>query len=232
MNFSKPVGLSCVLLGLSFSSVAFAQTAATSPAVAGDGGHATGFMLQGRLQTQASLLSLAGPGFLIGYQGKPFALGLQLGLTRVGISETPTGRPENSASVLMYQIVPTAMYDFWHSADGRARGNVIGGVGYGRASVSVTSSSQDCVADGNGGQTCTDSSEEQKVGAGFIPVMLGIGGDYFLGKNFALGLEGGFQGLFVTGLDNQSNGTTTDIAASANMQFAYGAVRATLVLGD
>ena len=229
MKLSKPIGLSCLLLGLSFSSVALAQTPASPALPASDSGHATGFMVQGRLQTQSSLLSLAGPGFLVGYQGKPFALGLQLGLTRVGISSTPTGQPENSASVLLYQVVPTAMFDFWQSADSRARANVIGGVGYGRASVSITSS-QECIVDGNGVQTC--SSDEQKVGAGFIPVMLGIGGDYFLGRNFGIGLEGGFQGLFVTGIDSQENGTTTDIAASANMQFAYGVIRATLVLGD
>jgi hypothetical protein len=189
-------------------------------------------MLQGRLQTQSSLLSLGGPGFLIGYQGKPFALGLQLGLTRVGLSSTPSGEPETSASVTLYQIVPTAMFDFWRSADGRARANVLAGVGYGRASVSVTGSTEDCIVDGSGNQVCTDTREEQKVGAGFIPVMLGVGGDYFLSRNFALGLEGGFQGLFVTGIDREADGTNTDISASANMQLAYGAIRATLVLGD
>jgi hypothetical protein len=132
----------------------------------------------------------------------------------------------------LYQIAPTAMFDFWRSADGRARANVLAGVGYGRASVSVTGSTEDCIVDGSGNQVCTDTREEQKVGAGFIPVMLGVGGDYFLSRNFALGLEGGFQGLFVTGIDREADGTNTDISASANMQLAYGAIRATLVLGD
>lgn len=232
MKLSKPMGLSCLLLGLCFSSAAFAQAPAGASSAPAPDAPATGLMLQGRLQTQSSLLSLGGPGFMIGYQGRPFALGLQLGLTRVGLSETPTGRPESSASVLLYQIVPTAMFDFWRSLDGRARANVLAGVGYGRASVSVTGSDRDCITDANGNETCTNTSEEQKVGAGFIPVMLGVGGDYFLSRNFALGLEGGFQGLFVTGIDREADGTSSDVSASANMQLAYGVLRATLVLGD
>lgn len=52
-----------------------------------EGGHASGFMVQGRLQAQGGLLSLGGgPGFLLGYQGQSFALGVGLGLTRLGLS--------------------------------------------------------------------------------------------------------------------------------------------------
>lgn len=203
------------------------------PPASADGSHATGFMVQGRLQTQSSLISLAAPGFMIGYQAQGFALGVQLGLTRVGISATPEGQGETSASATLYQIEPTAMFDIWRSADGRARANLVAGVGFGRASVTAKGTTQDCVFDPNTGvETCSNSAEEQSFGASFIPLQLGIGGDYYLSRNFALGLEGGFQGLFVTGVDSESNGAQADIAASANMQLAYGVIRATLVLGD
>ncbi|HWA71863.1 MAG TPA: hypothetical protein VG937_06010 [Polyangiaceae bacterium] len=231
MKLSKAIGLSCVLLGVSLPAIASAQTSATG-ATNGDGSHATGLLVQGRLQTQSSLLSLGGPGFMVGYQAQPFAVGLQLGLTRVGLSATPEGEGETSASVMLYQLVPTAMFDVWRSADGRARANLIGGVGFGRASISAKGTSQECTIDGTGNEVCTNTPNEQKFGASFVPVMLGLGGDYYLSRNFALGLEGGFQGVFVTGVDSENNGAQADIAASANMQLAYGVLRATLVLGD
>lgn len=82
-------------------------------------GHASGFMLQGRVQAQGGLLSLTGgPGFLLGYRGPSFALGLGLGLTRIGISTGEGG--DTSASLSLFQVVPTAMIDVWRSADGRA----------------------------------------------------------------------------------------------------------------
>jgi hypothetical protein len=231
MKLSKAIGLSCVLFGILLPAMASAQTA-TGASASGDGSHATGLLVQGRLQTQSSLLSLGGPGFMVGYQAQSFALGLQLGLTRVGISATPEGEPENSASVMLYQLVPTAVFDVWRSADGRARANLIGGVGFGRASISAKGSVEECTNDGTGNEVCTNTAREQKFGASFVPVMLGLGGDYFLSRNFALGLEGGFQGVFVTGVDSEKDGAQADIAASANMQLAYGVLRATLVLGD
>jgi hypothetical protein len=230
MKLSKAIGLSCVLLGVSLPALASAQTATGT--ASGDGSHATGLLVQGRFQTQSSLLSLGGPGFMAGYQAQAFAVGLQLGLTRVGLSATPEGKPETSGSVMLYQLVPTAMLDVWRSADGRARANLIGGVGFGRASISAKGSSEECSVDAAGNDVCMNTAKEQKFGASFVPVMLGLGGDYFLSKNFALGLEGGFQGVFVTGVDSESNGAQADIAASANMQLAYGVLRATLVLGD
>lgn len=231
MKVSKAIGLSCVLLGVLLPAAASAQTS-SAPAGGGDGSHATGLLLQGRLQTQSSLLSLGGPAFMVGYQAQPFAVGVQLGLTRLGLSATPEGRTESSASVVLYQVMPTALFDVWRSADGRARANVIGGIGFGRASATLKGTDQDCIVDGTGNEVCSNTPDEQTVGANFIPVMLGLGGDYFLSRNFALGLEGGFQGMFVTGVDTESNGAEADISASANLQLAYGAVRATFVLGD
>jgi hypothetical protein len=62
--------------------------------------------------------------------------------------------------------------------------------------------------------------------------MLGFGGDYYLSRNFALGAEVGLQAAVTTGINVESDGTSRDIDASGNLQLAYGALRATFVLGD
>src|SRR5260221_208196 len=157
------------------------------------GATASGFMVQARMQAQSSLLSLGGgPGFLLGYHGSSFALGVGLGLTRLGISSKENG--STSASVYLLQIVPTIFVDVWHSADGRARANLVGGIGYERASASVTSNSQSCFFDpGTGTSMCTTRSNTDSAGATLIPIMVGVGGDYFLSRNFSIGAEGGLQ---------------------------------------
>jgi hypothetical protein len=53
-----------------------------------------------------------------------------------------------------------------------------------------------------------------------------------LSRNFALGAEVGLQAAFVTGIDTKSNGASQGVDASGNLQLAYGALRATFVLGD
>jgi hypothetical protein len=195
------------------------------------GATASGFMVQARMQANSSLLSLGGgPGFLMGYRGPSFALGVGLGLTRLGLSSKESG--SDSASVVLFQIVPTAMVDVWHSADGRARADLVGGIGYQRASFSSTTDSQTCTLDSTGRSICTTKANKSSAGATLIPVMVGIGGDYFLSRNFAIGAEGGFQASFLTGVDSESNGVTRSIDASGDMELAYGVIRATLVLGD
>jgi hypothetical protein len=62
--------------------------------------------------------------------------------------------------------------------------------------------------------------------------MLGFGGDYFLSRNFALGAEVGLQAAFTTGIDQSSGTTSRSVDASGNLQLAYGALRATFVLGE
>jgi hypothetical protein len=217
-------------MGLSaFAGLASAQegTAAPAPAATGDG-HANGLMVQARMQ-QGGLVSLGGvPSFLLGYQGPSFAAGLGLGLSRLGVS-TPS---DGSASLLLFQIMPTALVDVWRSADGRARANLIGAIGYGRGSVSATGTTQSCSDDGFGNETCTERDEEVTASAGFIPVMLGFGGDYFIGRNFALGAEVGLQGAFITSIDTKQGASSQSVDASGNLQLAYGALRATFVLGD
>jgi hypothetical protein len=217
---------------LSFAGLASAQEGAppaAAPAPANGDGHASGLMVQGRMQAQGGLLSVGGgPSFVLGYQGPSFAVGVGLSLTRVGFSAGNDG----SGSVTLFQVMPTALIDVWRSSDGRARANLIGGIGYGRGSVSVTDSGENCNIDNSGNEICTPSNDEQTVSAGFVPVMLGFGGDYFLARNFALGAEVGLQGAFTTGIDSKRNNLSQSVEGSANLQLAYGALRATFVLGD
>ena len=223
---------SVTLAGLARAEGAAAEgaPAAMTPAPSPSDGHASGMMIQARVQSQTSLLSLSGgPGFLVGYQGPSYSLGVGLGLTRIGLSSGTGGN--NSASATLFQIAPTVMVDVWHSRDGRARANLIGSVGYGRASLSATTQTQDCTGAGTT-QSCTTTTQDTTLSASLIPVLLGFGGDYFLSRNFALGAEFGVQALFITGLNSDSGTASSSVNAAANAQFAYGALRATLVLGD
>lgn len=219
-------------LAIGVMSVAGLASAEDAPrAASATDGHASGFMVQGRLLTQGGLPYIGSgptPGFLLGYQGQSFALGLGLGLTRVGVSAGNDG----SGSVTLFQVMPTALVDVWHSRDGRARANLIGGIGYGRGSFDVKATSQDCVTPVGGTQSCTTNTDEAKGSIGYLPFMLGFGGDYYLSRNFALGAEIGLQAAFTTGLDTSQNGVTRDIDGSGNLQLAYGALRASFVLGD
>jgi hypothetical protein len=220
-----------VALGLglvTFAGLASAQEAPAPAAAPAADGHASGLMLQARMQTQGGLLSIGGSGFVFGYQGPSYAVGLGLGLTRVGLSTDEDG----SGSGLLFQIQPTALIDVWRSSDGRARANIIAGVGYGRASLTAKNSIESCTIDGLGNQVCTTTFEENTASAGFVPVMVGFGGDYFLSRNFALGAEVGLQAAFTTGIEAKQGSVTNSIDASGNMQLAYGAVRATFVLGE
>lgn len=181
------------------------------------------------MQTQTSLLSVfGGPGFLAGYQGDSFAAGLGLGLTRLGLSSGGS-----SVALTLFQISPTVLFDVWRSSDGRARANLVGSVGYGRASYSVTDKYQNCFFDGStGNETCTTDKSESGGAATLIPVTLGLGGDYFLSRNFGLGLEAGFQGTFVAAVDSRSDGSSESVDAGADSEAMYGLIRASLVLGD
>jgi len=167
----------------------------------------------------------------MGYRGPSFALGVGLGLTRLGISSKDSG--STSASVSLVQIVPTLLIDVWHSADGRARANVVGGIGYERASASTTTDSQSCFFNSTTGTTaCTSRSNTTTAGATLVPIMVGIGGDYFLSRNFAIGAEGGLQAAILTGVDSQSNSSSQSLDTTGDMEFAYGVIRAMIVLGE
>ncbi len=200
--------------------------AAPSEATATDG-HATGLMVQARVQAQSNLLSLGGTGFIVGYQGSSYSLGLGLGLTR--LSANSNG---DSASGTLFQIAPTAIIDVWHSADGRARANLVGSVGYARASISATTKSTTCNASATGADVCTTTSGDDSVSASLIPITVGFGGDYFIGRNFALGAEFGLQAMILAGASTTSSGASSSVDAGGDFESAYGALRATFVLGD
>lgn len=228
MTIGKMVAGALLVCGVLSSTGLAAAQAATTKAPAEEG-HASGLMVQARLQGQGGLLSLGGgSGFLLGYQGPSYALGLGLGFNRVGLSAGSNG----SGSLTLFQVMPTALIDVWRSRDGRARANVIGGVGYGRGSLSGTGTSRSCVTDALGVETCTTRNEEIGASASFVPFMVGFGGDYYLSRNFALGAELGVQAAFTAGIDTTDNGVSRGVDASGNLQLAYGALRATFVLGD
>ena len=228
MTIGKIVAGAALGIGiLSSTGLAAAQDATTK--VAAEEGPASGLMVQARLQGQGGLLSLGGgSGFLLGYRGPSYAFGLGLGFNRIGVSAGSDG----SGSLTLFQVMPTALIDVWRSRDGRARANLIGGVGYGRGSLSGTGTSQSCVTDALGNQTCTTRNEEIGASASFVPLMVSFGGDYYLSRNFALGAELGLQAAFTAGIDTTDNGASRGVDASGNLQLAYGALRATFVLGD
>lgn len=195
-------------------------TAATPEATPPPSEVASGLMIQARMQTQANPLSMgSGSSFLVGYRGPSYAVGLGLGMLRLGAN---FDGDKTSASLVF--AMPTAIVDVWKSADGRARANVIGGLGYGQGTV--RSEYESCDFE----DSCETVENKQK--ASLIPLMLGLGGDYFLSRNFALGAEAGFQGAFVFGIKSVNDGDSTDIDGGGNLQLAYGVVRATFVIGN
>lgn len=195
-----------------------ATTAATTDATLPRSEVASGLMIQARMQTQANPLSVgSGSSFLVGYRGPSYGLGLGLGMLRLGAN---IEGDKTSASLVF--AMPTAIVDVWESADGRARANVIGGLGYGQGTVK--SQYESCDVD------CETVEAKQK--ASLIPLMLGLGGDYFLSRNFALGAEAGFQGALVFGIKSVNDGDSTKFDGGGNLQLAYGVIRATFVIGN
>jgi len=213
--------------GTAMRAVSGASAPLSTTADTTSSGHATGLMLQARVQAQSNLLSIGGSGFLVGYQGSSFALGLGLGLTRLGINSGAS-----SGALTLFQVAPTAIIDVWHSKDGRAHANILGSVGYARASLSSTVEIQTCTGNGNGTDTCSSSMDDIGASASLIPVTLGFGGDYFLGRNFALGAEFGVQAMFLAGAKSTTNSKSDSIDAGGDLEMAYGALRATFVIGD
>ena len=110
------LGVVVILGGMTMVRVSHAEEGVAVKAAAGDEaasrqeaespGHASGLMVQARVQSQTSLLSLvgAGTGFLVGYQGPSYAIGLGLGLSRVGVSAGG-----ESDSLTLFQVAPTAI---------------------------------------------------------------------------------------------------------------------------
>jgi hypothetical protein len=200
------VGLVCVM-GVIPSAVQ-AQEATKA-----DDGVASGFVIQPRIETQSSLLGsvLGSPGFLVGYRGGSLTVGIGGSFTRTAVSVDATATTTaTEVALTTFQVMPSLAYDVWHSVDGRARFNLMGAVGYGHASVSTTS-----------GTSTSDAT------IGFVPFRLGVGADYFLSRNFALGGEAGFQSKILTSADVGGQSQNISVSDSAG----YGAIRLTFVIG-
>jgi hypothetical protein len=203
------VGLVCGLLAV-VPGVARAQDGAQA-----EEGVAAGFVVQPRIETQSSLLGgvLGSPGFLLGYRTGNVTVGIGGNFTRTSLSTTATGATtSDDLALTTFQVMPSIAYDVWHSADGRARFNLTGAVGYGHASVNVTS----------GGTSTNDLS------IGYVPFRLGVGADYFLSRNFALGGEAGFQSKILTSATQAGMNQNVSVSDSAG----YGAIRLTFVIGS
>ena len=107
-------------------------------------------------------------------------------------------------------------FDMWHSRDGRARMNLLGGLGIGRGSV--TSSNTDTM-------NLTSSSTTSLV---FMPILAGIGGDYYLSPNFAIGVE--LSAEIPVVLSVSTDGTDQKIGGA--LESMHGMIRFTFVAGD
>jgi hypothetical protein len=180
------------------------------------------------MQTQLSLLSAvtSASGFLVGYQFNGFALGAGLGLTRASYSADHTNTQE-SASIdgTIFQISPTAIIDVWHSADNQTRANAVVSVGLGKGWY--TYNSETCNTSTAKVRVCTPN-QEQSASAILVPFQLGFGGDHFLNRHFALGVEAGFQYTLATSVKMNSQ----DLSMSLSMQAFYGLARFTMLIGE
>ena len=158
---------------------------------------------------RSATATMAGvPEFTVGFRGERYGIGVGFGLLMMRASddfETLTGTT--------YQIEPSGWLDIWQSPDGRTRGNVSLGVGFGHASL------EDVRDEG------TEGEYSDKVSGTLLSFRLGFGGDHFLNPHFALGAEGGFQGIFGTDLKQEGDPDKLSLSASG----IYGAFRTMIV---
>lgn len=164
----------------------------------------SGFQIQGRMSTQL-VSNLISPGVMLGYRFGNFVIGGELGVT-AGKLESDT----TTDSFSLVTLVPMLTFDIWQSTDKRARLNLVGGLGIGQGKLTS-----------NSGGTVS----EQK--ASYVYVLAGIGGDYYLHKNFALGVEAGLDLPALTKVED--NGTDQQLKGS--LQSLHGIFRVTFVTG-
>jgi hypothetical protein len=177
-----------------------------TPTVERGGPPARGFQIQGRMSTTIGIGSLINPGFSMGYRRGNWVFGGQLGVI--------AGKLEDNGDTDQFSLVtimPMVYYGIWSSEDRRARMDVVGGIGVGGGQIKSES----------GGVT-------SKQNASFVPFLLGLGGDYYLHKNFALGVEIAIE-LPVLG-KIEDNGMDTGVKGST--QSIHGMLRFTFVTGD
>jgi len=168
-----------------------------------------GFQIQGRMPTQLGLTSIITPGFSVGYRTNKVVIGLQL-----GISEGKLSNDSETNAFQLYSAMPTISDDLWLSADGRARMNVVVGIGYGRGSLQSTDTAN------------MQPTSESDIS--FLTTLLGLGGDYYLSPNFALGVEIAAEIPVV--LSVTENGMDQSLGGFADA--VHGVFRVTFVAGD
>ena len=216
-SITRSIRLSCAVLGVATLPAAVrAEEAGSRPA--------SGFVFQARMPTLGSLTgSLFGtPGFLVGRRSGGLTIGAGLGLSRLVVE---VGDEETSLTV--WQVQPMLQYDVWTSSDGLTSLDLVGGVGYGRASVEATETAVQCGA-GSGGSSCNEEHDQITAHGTVIPIRAGLGGNHFLSRHFALGLEAGWEMLMLSDLEAEGE----EIDGSFSSHLFYGLIRATIVAGD
>jgi hypothetical protein len=177
---------------------------------------AGGWQLQARMPTNLGTDSILSPGFTIGKRSGNIVFGVEVGITGGKFSTDNGAGSTNSDTVLLFSLTPLVYIDLWQSEDGRARLNALVGAGYGHGSITATSN------DGMGG-TSSDTST-----VSYLPILGGIGGDYYLSKNFALGCELGAEiPVLLSVQDNNM-----DQHVSGNLESVHGLIRVTFVVGN
>jgi hypothetical protein len=160
------------------------------------------------------------PQFYVGYRGSRATVGLGVGMTVAGVSSTYVSRGqqvEDELSATMFQLGPAGSVDLWSSADGLTRGSIAAGVSLGRLSLVE----DDQWVDFHG----VLRTEQYKFTGTLLGVFVGLGGDHFLHRHFAIGVEGGVRAHFA--LDLAEEDTNDQVGLSANG--AYGAIKAMVV---
>jgi hypothetical protein len=181
---------------------------AVPPPVERGGPPQRGFQIQGRMSTQIGLTSIISPGVSLGYRRGNWVFGGQFGVI-AGKLEDQDANTTDSFSLVT--IMPMVHYGLWESTDRKARLDVVGGLGVGSGKLRRE----------NAGTTTTSKAD-------FVPLLLGLGGDYYLHKNFALGVEIGAQ-LPVLGKVEDGG---MEVNVKGSYQSIGGILRFTFVTGE
>jgi hypothetical protein len=181
---------------------------------------AKGFQIQGRMSTNVGLSSILSPGFSLGYRAGKVVIAAELGMTAGKVKE---GAIDVQAGNFI-TFTPMVAYDIWQSYDGRARLNIIAGAGIGQGRVNETFQVD------NDGDGIPETTEESSQVATIVPVIAGIGGDYYLHKNFALGVEASVNAPILVSVKDDGVDLADDFNAST--QAIHGLLRITFVTGN
>lgn len=185
------------------------------PMPTSEGGPPDGWMFQARIPTGIGLDTVLSPGFVIAHRAGKVAIGAELGVVGGKFTTDNGGGASDSTQVLLISVMGMLYDEMWTSPDGKARFGILGGAGYGRGSITTDSN------DGMGGTNHTEST------AGYLTLLAGMGGDYYLHPNFALGVEISAEVPIL--LSVQSNGQ--DAHVSGNLESLHGLIRATFIVG-